>query len=206
MAEISELKDILDPEKCALLVIDKQVGYFEPMATEPVEMKKKAQNLDKFIEKARQLNVPVIWTQMTESTKLSPHNIRCKMKIDSFRVELEPGEDPYEFYGSTKPATNEKIVEKQFYDAFSNAELAKYLHSTGKTTVVLVGGYGSRCVLATAFGANSNGLHVVLLEDLIWDPPHFDNELPAAFSIAKGILGYILESKDAVDAWTDFSK
>jgi len=190
--------DHLNNTNTALIVIDKQVGYMGdgdylgiPFKGEVNDFGVHVAAIDSYIERCRLAGLKVIWTKMTEDPKVSPQNIAAKMLATGTPSITSPGSKSYDFVGNV-PLNNEKVVEKQYYDAFAQTDLDSYLKENGITTVILVGGFASRCVLGTAFGANGYGYNVIVAEDLVANPVRMKHEIPVAMGIISSILGYVL--------------
>jgi nicotinamidase-related amidase len=71
-----------------------------------------------------------------------------------------------EFY-LLKPRGQDKIFEKNTYDAFSNPDLDQYLKKRKIKTLIITGVFGDGCVNATISSAFSKGYNLILLKDLI---------------------------------------
>ncbi len=204
--------DLFGATSTAVLVVDKQKCYMDTHTLESrgrtvdsyFSLRFKA--LEDFIEYSRQLNVPVVWTQMIEDIELSPVPIRQKIKLGynkqlSDAPKFRPGSEEFGFAGDVLPLQTERVFVKNHYDAFADPELGEYLSSLGIKAVVIIGGFASRCVLATTVGANNHDLHVLVLKDLVLSPEKFEPELPSTLSIIDGILGYVCESSDLEENW-----
>lgn len=201
------LASILSPEDSVVIVIDKQNAYLNSdfVGLRRFELSDNSEEIldaiDTFIEQSRQKNVEVIWTQMVEDTELSPANIALKMTSDNCKTISNPSNDSFKFYGRTTPKENETVFTKYYYNAFADGSLAEFLTKSGKKTVVLIGGYASRCVLATAFGANSCGLQVVIPKGLIVNQKHAENEVPVVYDVCDAILGYTTSPDEILNYW-----
>lgn len=202
-----DLETLLSPDETVVIVIDKQNAYLNSdfVGLRRFDLSENSEEIlgaiDTFIDQARQKNVEVIWTQMIEDIELSPANIALKMASDNCKTISNPSNDSFKFYGRTAPADAEKVFTKYFYNAFADGSLADYLEKSGKKTVVLIGGYASRCVLATAFGANSCGLHVVIPKGLIVNQKHAENEVAVVYDICDAILGYTASPDQILNYW-----
>lgn len=204
--------ELFRPGRAALIVIDKQAAYAdrELLAMRhrhlPDDFEVILAKLDAFIGQARKAGMEVIWTQMTEEETASPEPVRTKMRLDyeddgERPVAAKPGNADYEIVGTARPTDGELVVAKSHYDSFSEASLDAHLRSHDIASVVLVGGFMPRCVLATAFGANSHDYHVLLLKDLCFEPVEFAPDTPRALNIIQAILGYVDTSDKLLDSW-----
>ena len=144
---------------------------------------------------------------MAEGLVVSPAPIRRKMEIDAVQgfpvLDASPGTPAYELYGAVRPLEDELLVPKSRYDSFSNPVVGDVLKDQSKTAVVLAGGFASRCVLGTAYGANSRDLHVLVAGDAILNPAEFADEMPASAAIIDGILGYHALTDEIIQNWQD---
>ena len=198
--------DLIDKKSAALIIIDKQRGYFDRtqplfklLRTNSVIPRSLVSRIDDFIKRCRAAGLPIIWTQMIEDPQMSPQNISTKMELSHTPSISRPDEDTFDFYG-IGPEIEDKVIIKKYYDAFAQTDLGSYLKLTGIKTVVLVGGYASRCVLATAFGANSHGYNVFVVKELVGVPKIMSRELPVALGIINSILGYVISEKEVFKA------
>jgi len=185
--------------KTALIVIDKQISYTianSVISGEDVNpFDALVVKIDSFISGCREKGMKIVWTQMIEDTDKSPLNIQSKMLASGTSTISNPSAESFGFNGSS-PLEGELVIVKKYYDAFAQTELARHLHDAGIETLILVGGYASRCVLGTAFGANGNDFNVIVIEDLIANPSRMISEIPSTLSIINSILGYtVLENE-----------
>ena len=88
-----------------------------------------------------------------------------------------------------------------FFDAFASTTLSDHLRQKGVRTIVCVGAYAGRCVLATAFGANGHGFDVVLARGLAVPHVDFPEELRVAEATIASILGYVIEPSELLARW-----
>jgi nicotinamidase-related amidase len=86
-------------------------------------------------------------------------------------------------------------------DAFAVAELDRRLAGLGRDTVVLIGGYAARCVLATAFGAQRHGYHVVVPRGLAEPHPRHVEEEAVSLAVIDSIVGYVVEPEVVAKSW-----
>ena len=203
-----ELISLLEPDKCALLVVDKQEGYIgsdQPLIklrnTNTEQLKKIMTQLDIFIDEARRINIPVIWTKMVENVDESPANISLKMRIGNTPSVIKSTDKSFEIYGHARPKQDEKVIIKKRFDAFIGTDLDEHLKKNQRSTLVLTGGYASRCLLATSFVGNSLGYNIAWAKDLVGVPDIFMKELPIAIGIVDSILGYTFESSELLSVW-----
>lgn len=196
--------DWLDPANTAVLVIDKQGSYMgdetviSPLFNNPNNnFDELVDRIDQFIVRARQKGVPIIWTRMVESpnSDVSPVNISQKMIRDGTEPISEIGMAGFEFIGDS-PQISDKSIIKRFYDSFAQTDLDEYLKSLNISNIIITGGFTSRCVLGTAFGANGHGYNVVVATDLVGNGASFQDENEPAIKIIRHVIGYAVPSSE----------
>jgi len=204
----NQLVGFLKSSSTAVVVIDKQRGYIEAgqpliksLNTDTDKLASRVPQIDDFIEKTREAGIRVIWTQMIEDLQDSVPSIIRKMRLEGSPSFIDPKNESFQIYGRVKPRKDETIFKKKSYDSFSTTGLDEYLKRHQIKTVVLVGAYTSRCVLATAFVANGLGYNVFVAKDLVGEPEKFVHEAKIALGIIDSILGYVVDSEFLQDVW-----
>lgn len=201
-----ELSSILRRDHTALLVIDKQAAYFDPRYVSkrgrnlPQNASQILQDIDSLVHAFRRQDMPVIWTRMIEDKELSPKVIASKMERDEdYTTISRPNDSSFDFAGTTRPLAGEHVINKKYYDAFAQTDLALYLRTHKIDALVIVGGYASRCVLSTCVGANGNDTHVVVPRGCVINQTEFDNETVAFYSMVDAILGYVTDIETVIN-------
>ncbi|HEY4963628.1 MAG TPA: cysteine hydrolase [Candidatus Saccharimonadales bacterium] len=205
-----DLATTLNKSSTVLLVVDKQAGYFNPQLVKeryqslPDNSNATLEAMDRFIEDARAAEIEVVWTQMVEDVQQSPLPISEIMRNDPEGVGsiTKPGDPSFEIYGRVVPLPGEKVITKYRYDAFSKTDLAEYLKSLGAKTVILIGGYASRCVLSSVVGANGEDLFCVVPRGLVLNQKIVEHEVETLYSIVNAIFGLTPNPDDILSAWT----
>ena len=198
---------LLAKERCQLLVIDKQRWYLDPAVSpfltdaDDDTVRREVDAHDRFIESARSVGVPVAWTRMTEGDDHAPANVlaRWERRPDDPRLHRE--DDGFDFVG-IGPQHDELVIEKSYPDAFSEPLLHDHLRAAGRSTIVLVGSYAGRCVLATAFAAQTRGFDVVVPRGLAEPHPRQEHEEQVFLAIIDTVVGYALEPDEILREWT----
>jgi len=204
-----DLTNLLNPLTTALLVIDKQAGYFDPALVMeryrnlPINAANILDSIDDFIDNARRAPVEVVWTQMVEDIDLSPLPISEIMRVDPDKITTitKPGSQSFEIFRRVKPSSSEKIITKYRYDAFAKTELSAYLNGKGIKSVVLIGGYASRCVLASVVGANGQDLFCVVPRGLVVNQETSANEVETLYDIVNAIFGITPKVEEILAIW-----
>lgn len=195
----------LELKKTAVIVVDKQDGYFSRLTVGkrkrslPDNAELVLNNIDSFIERCRDIDLKIYWTQMVEDIDESPDNITEIMKSDDDRVEVKEDSAGFQIVGRTKPLPRDKVIIKHYYDAFAKTDLDDQLKNDSIETVVLVGGYASRCVLGTAYGANGHDYRVIVIRDLVVNQISDVNEMPSFYKVIEAILGYTTTENELFD-------
>lgn len=206
---VEMLEDTIRPDNTALLVIDKQIAYLDPVGLArrgkglPEGHEAVLAGIDNFVDEARVAGVPVIWTRMAEDSEYSPYPISTLIADDSNMTKriTVPGDPSYEFFGRTRPEGEEAVFDKVHYDAFAHTRLSELLTKLQRKSVILVGGYATRCVLATAIGANNDARFVVVPRDLVINQTQAEHELPTLFGVVGSILGRTTTSEKIIHFW-----
>lgn len=202
-----ELKEILNPRKCAILVVDIQGSYCDPTEVFPTliesdtdELQELIPVVEQFIDSARKKNIPIIWTKMIEDPEHMPENLKRKMKIDGTPPLSIPGTKGFELL--VEPQEEDIRIIKNHYNTFTGTDLDNILRGKGISTLIIIGGYTSRCVSATAIMASDHlGYDVVVPKDLVGVPRKYADEHKSALSVIDSILGYVLDSGQIIDTW-----
>lgn len=130
----------------ALIVIDAQVGIIEGPSIGPIFKKEQVLEVMKhLIERARELEIPVIYIQDLDVGKNDPeqHNI----------------------HSSLLPLPGETIIKKKATNAFFSTGLQSKLNELDVEHLVVIGGKTEYCVDTTSRAATTLGFDVTLVED-----------------------------------------
>jgi len=89
--------------------------------------------------------------------------------VAATKRKLEDASGAYDFHPDCKPAHGEIVVEKERAGAFYGTQCLAELVQRGVDTVIVLGETTSGCVRASVIGAYSNGFHVVVVENAVFD-------------------------------------
>ncbi|WP_069807834.1 cysteine hydrolase family protein [Vulcanisaeta thermophila] len=159
---------VLDPTRTAVVVVDMQNDFVRPNGKLYVPTAEATiPAIKRLIEKARDANVPVIYTQ------------DWHFKNDpEFRIWGEHcvmGTWGAEIVDELKPLPNDIVIRKRRYDAFFGTDLDYVLrHVVKADTLVITGTVANICVLHTAGSAALNWYNVVIPIDGISALNEFD--------------------------------
>ena len=156
----------IDPARSALLVIDMQNSFVEESAIFEVPKGREIiPNINRIIDKARAVGVPVIWTQSDHSRPvggliLKRHPVVAESK------ELWLGDYSQEIFADmVQPSDDDHRVVKHKFDAFHETDMKAILRNIDVDTVTIIGVATEVCCESTARSAFFNDYKVVFLSD-----------------------------------------
>jgi len=126
----------------ALLVVDVQNG----VVGEAHERDAVVANIAGLVEKARQEGIPVVWVQHSDE-------------------DLVRGSDDWRIVPELTPTGAERLVEKNYGDAFEATSLESELSDLGVGRLVVVGAETDACIRSTLHGAFTRGYDATLVSD-----------------------------------------
>ena len=115
----------------------------------------------KMLEAARSAGLPLVHVTASSAPTLMTPTSRHRTTL--------PGRSPYEFYPLFAPKQGELVVEKERASAFYGTQLVAELVRQQVDTVIVVGQTTSGCIRASVVDAYSNGFHVVVVEEAVFD-------------------------------------
>lgn len=156
----------VEPSRCAVLVIDMQNSFVaEGAVFEAPEGRKIIPNLDRIIATARELSVPVVWTQSDHSPP-GGGLILKRHPVIAASTELWLGDDTFDFFPDMlQPEPGEHRVIKHKYDAFHDTDMDTALGNMGVDTVIITGVATEICCESTARAAFFHDYKVVFVRD-----------------------------------------
>jgi nicotinamidase-related amidase len=180
---LTELAELVDPSRCALVIIDMQRDFLEPgfafdrpgvdLSMYP-SMRPRVARL---LAAAREAGLLVVHVQMTtlpggrsESPAQLRFNLRLHPQSHPDAVPLhyaETGSSGWEIVSELQPAPGELVVAKWRSSGFWGTNLDLLLRSNGIESVVICGCTTEGCVESTARDALFNDYYVVVAEDCV---------------------------------------
>ena len=164
-------------EKPALVIVDFIRAYvqesaplYAPMVVDAV------QNTKKLLERARQEDIPVIFTRVLYNPNFLDGGLFVK-KVPVLR-NLTSMEPMAEIVDELPRKETDTVLVKQYASAFFGTSLAAMLTSLGVDTILLTGCSTSGCIRATAVDGMQHGFRVIIPEDCVGDrsvEPHIAN-------------------------------
>lgn len=177
------LEELLEPEQCALVVIDMQKGSFVKggaswRAGHPVGLVEEvAQRCGELIATARAAGVRVFHIRVANlpgQTSSSPAWLRAlagnRQALQNPVVPQEmsiEGTWETEICDECRPVEGETVITKRRSSAFVGTDLALLLRSAGIETVAVVGIVTHGCIEATIRDAAHRDFYNVLVEDCV---------------------------------------
>ncbi len=199
---LEKLRNKVDPEYTALLIIDMQRDYcceggvYEKMGFDLAPPKLLATRLAGFVERARRGLKFIIHVKM----ELNPY-LRSPALAEHYeRVGLQRKQDPScsEFYGII-PIEDEIIIPKYRYSGFVSTYLERYLRANGIKTLVLVGLATNVCVESTARDGFMRDYFIVVPRDLT-EGTSEEAKKWSLFNI-NTFFGEVVDSTDLLIVW-----
>ncbi|MBW2000390.1 MAG: cysteine hydrolase [Deltaproteobacteria bacterium] len=209
---LTTLEEQVKPEHTALLVIDPQNDFCSPhgalpklMGWDVSRMQEAAQRLDKFISRARDRGVMIVWTRSIIDTVMSRPSFRARKFVTeavSRSIELVKWDTSgSEWYsGMTRPLENEHVITKHHYDAFSDTSLDLLLTGRRIKTILLTGFTTNVCVETTARHGYIKGYYVVVLSDCTDAPTQ--QEYDATLLNIRTYFGRVATSDKIIGLWS----
>jgi nicotinamidase-related amidase len=169
------IDEVLNPDWCAVLVIDLQNDLVNPegklaqAGNDVSGMLRILPRCAAFIEEARALEVPVVHVQtitLPEGRSDSPSWLRAKGTIVGTDFCLE-GTWGAEICEEAAPLAGEVVITKRRSSAFHGTDLDLVLRTIGACTAVVIGEQTPGCVEATYRDAAYHDYYNVLVEDCV---------------------------------------
>ena len=153
------------PERCALIVIDMQVGFVQHGSAQWIpQAERMLEPLAEFADACRSAGVPVI---LTSANTLNPApNDAQRFSKAMAEGNLGSGSPGLQIMDRLVREGDYLIMTKRTYDAFYGTDLEMQLRSRGRDTIVVTGTMTNYCCEATARSGFDRGYHVVFMSDL----------------------------------------
>lgn len=174
----SSVDEVLDPARCALLVIDVQNdflsddGHFARHGRDVARMRGILPALEELIGVARDSGVRVVFIQQSTLPKGASDSdawLYFKTRDGKSPEYTLDGSWGQELFG-VEPMDGEPLVRKFRPSAFHGTDLAELLRTMGVDTVVTSGVLTQGCVLATTLDASFNDFYTVVARDAVAGP------------------------------------
>jgi ureidoacrylate peracid hydrolase len=210
---LDTLEKKLDPDHCALVVIDVLNDFCADdgaMAREGLDVsaaQQMATRLPSLIHAARQAGALVVFVRNVYSTEGDTYLSDVWLEQAQRRREGSYVERPVcppdswgnDFYGDVRPLQGEPIVTKHRFDAFLNTDLDLVLRSNGIRSVVVTGVATNVCVETTSRQAFLRDYYVVLPRD--GAAAYSEAEQEASLRTIDRYFGQVATCDDVIGTW-----
>jgi nicotinamidase-related amidase len=160
----------IDPDRCALLVIDMQDEFVRPGWTPywVPEATRLVPRLRDLIEAARERTIPVVYTAFAATHRGLDRPATGPFMPNRF-PEIEQHETWFrdgEIWHELAPRPDDVVLRKPSYGAFYDTPLETILRNLGRDTVIVTGTLTNYCCGTTARQAYERGFKVIFVGDL----------------------------------------
>jgi len=213
---LSTLDEQIHPEHTALIVIDPQNDFCSKdgavvrlMEIDVSRIQSAAQRLNGFIQRAREEQLMIVWTQSfvdqdraRPSYRARSHTRRAKSKSMELVKEGSNGADWYS--EMTRPLSDEYVITKYHYDAFEDTNMDLLLSSRGIKTLLITGFNTNVCVETTARHGYIKGYYVVVVSDCT--DAATEQEYESTLFNIKTYFGKVAGSDEIIKIWETHPK
>lgn len=167
--------DAVEPDRCALVVIDMQNDYLHDegalarMGSDVAALRRVLPGVGRAVELGRDAGVPCIFVRQTHGPLFDSPAWRTRgrglgrMDVDRIPI-VEDGTWGAELFG-VSPRPDESVITKHRYSAYFSTDLELTLRARGRDTAVYAGVTTDVCVRYTAVDGLMRGIHPVVLDD-----------------------------------------
>jgi nicotinamidase-related amidase len=210
---LTELDELVDPSRAALVIIDMQRDFVEPgfafdrLGVDMTMYPAVRPRIAALLAAARSAGVLVVHVQMTtlpDGMSESPAQLRFGLRLQRqnditgpFRYTLQ-GDAGREFVAELTPRDGELVVPKWRSSGFWGTSLDLLLRSNGIETVVVSGCTTEGCVESTARDALFNDYYVVIVEDCVASDDRAQHDASMLLMRHRFDLA---ASSDVIDQW-----
>lgn len=201
------LAEQIEPKHTALIVIDPQKDFCATdgavakfLGKDVSRFQDAVKRLNPFIQKTRQVGVPIIWVRLVHVNDKSRPNIKARHAERGNIVAARADSDGINWYSEViQPLPTEHVVTKWHYDAFEDTELDLLLRSKGITTLLFTGFATNICVETSARHGYIKGYYIVLVSDCT--DAHTRQEYESTVFNIKNYFGKVATSNEVVEIW-----
>ncbi|MGE4240534.1 cysteine hydrolase family protein [Ramlibacter sp.] len=196
----------LQPQNCALMVVDMQNDFCAPGGFIDKTMGKDvsagaeiAPRINALLDRARAAGVPVVWLRADYSHDIIPDSMAVKLAARGIQAECcKPGTWGHEWYG-VQPLDGEPVVTKHSYSGFTGTDMQDVLKKLGRKTIVFTGVQTQVCVESTLRDAHAHGYYCVAVQDAVGS--HTPALHQATLDNVKFLFGDVAPASDVLAAW-----
>lgn len=198
----SELKELVNPNRSAVLVIDVQndschsEGIYAKIGWDISLRQKAAHNTAEFIKEVRKYKIPIIFMKYNHSKWTDSPTWLKRQNLLGSQACLE-GTWGEQFY-AVQPLEGEPIIVKHRYSAFIGTDLDMILRSQRITTLVITGGGTQACVESTVRDGFMLDYDIFVVSDCC-GTPNIEEHAPALKRMAN-LCCIVVEAKEVIEA------
>jgi nicotinamidase-related amidase len=204
---LTDLRDIVAPERSALLVVDPQHDFCSPqgavaarLGVDLGDIQEAVPRLNHLVEVCRSLGLMVVWVRGAASdVRMFPNQKARRGTKDKIWLIKEGSRGADWFEGVVRPVEGEPVVTKDTYDAFEYTDLDLILRAHEISTIVVGGFTTNVCVETTARHGSTRGYYVVVVSDCTGAPTPAEHDA-ALFNI-RTYFGHVASSDELLGAW-----
>jgi ureidoacrylate peracid hydrolase len=191
------LDEIVDPAHTALVVIDIQNDFCQPLDCQAM-----IPRVERLLAAAREAGVYVVYIQNTvapDGATNSPSEISRRRK-HGMRTEVTvDGTWGQRIVEQLAPRPNDPVVRKHRMNSFVGTDLDMLLRCHGIETVVCTGTATHGCVLNTTYAALNFDYYVVVVRDCIAGPRRDLHDL--ALGLMSNAMHGVVDAEELVALW-----
>ena len=161
--------EAVNPKQVALLLIDIQKDFWEPMSGDP-ELQSYPEKVGRLLSLSRATGFNVVHIRSVFQSDRSDWMLFYRPEGRGM-IPCIAGTEGIEFTEFAKPLQGEKIIEKKTFDAFVDTGLDEYLGAHGIKVVLIAGLETSVCVLFSANSAYLRKYLPLVVSDACGDTP-----------------------------------
>ena len=200
----SSIKELVNPEHTALIVVDMQndfchpKGAFGKRGSDLSMVQRNGKILADFISQARKHGLMICHTQDThgETDSMAWNH---KHPGGGVCIDGTWGREFWEEHREFTPLAHEYVITKYRYCGFTNTRLDQVLRSHGIKTVIVTGTTTETCVETTARGAYMRDYFLVIPHDCVASP--IEEFHHVTLKILQRLWGTVTTSEEIVKSW-----
>jgi nicotinamidase-related amidase len=206
----------VDPDRCALLIIDMQRDFLEPggfgaaLGNDVSQLRQVVGTCRDLLERARAVGIAVIHTReghrpdMSDAPPAKVARGSPSMRIGDTgpmgRILIR-GEAGHEIIPELAPLASEPVIDKPGKGAFYQTDLDLMLRNRGIDTLLVCGVTTEVCVHTTVREANDRGYRCVVVADCCGSYfPEFHEVGLRMIAAQGGIFGWVAQSAAVIGA------
>ncbi|HBY94597.1 MAG TPA: carbamoylsarcosine amidase [Chloroflexi bacterium] len=155
-------------ERPVVLVVDFIRGFTDPACPLGGDLTDEVGAARQVLDAARTAGIPVIFTAIVYDDPQARDAGLWLKKVPSLSW-LGRGSAWVAVDERLERRLDERVIEKKFASAFAGTDLASYLTTLGRDTIILVGCTTSGCIRASAIDGLQHGFRVIVAREAVGD-------------------------------------